>query len=45
MTNVFAIPKKILYSCMPIAGAVMIVYSIRNIMVEMIGVIKPQHEG
>jgi TRAP-type C4-dicarboxylate transport system permease small subunit len=45
VTNVFAIPKKILYSCMPIAGAVMVVYSIRNIMVEMIGVIKPQHEG
>jgi len=45
VTNVFAIPKKILYSCMPIAGAIMIVYSIRNIMVEMIGVIKPQQEG
>jgi TRAP-type C4-dicarboxylate transport system permease small subunit len=45
VTNVFAIPKKILYSCMPIAGAVMIVYSIRNIMVEMIGVIRPHHEG
>jgi TRAP-type C4-dicarboxylate transport system permease small subunit len=45
VTNVFAIPKKILYSCMPVSGAVMVVYSIRNIMVEMIGVIKPQHEG
>jgi TRAP-type transport system small permease protein len=45
VTNVFAIPKKILYSCMPIAGAVMVVYSIRNIVVEMIGVIKPQEEG
>lgn len=45
VTNVFAIPKKILYSCMPISGAVMVLYSIRNIMVEMIGVIKPQHEG
>jgi hypothetical protein len=30
---------------MPIAGAIMVIYSIRNIMVEMIGVIKPQHEG
>jgi hypothetical protein len=42
---VFAMPKKILYSCMPIAGAVMVVYSIRNIKVEMIGVIKPQQQG
>ena len=45
VTNVFAIPKKILYSCMPIAGAVMVVYSIRNIVVELIGVIKPQQQG
>jgi TRAP-type C4-dicarboxylate transport system permease small subunit len=45
VTNVFAIPKKILYSCMPIAGAVMVVYSIRNILLEMIGMIKPQKEG
>jgi len=44
VTNVFAIPKKILYSCMPVAGAVMVVYSIRNIVVEMIGAIKPQEE-
>jgi TRAP-type C4-dicarboxylate transport system permease small subunit len=45
VTNVFAMPKKILYSCMPVAGAVMVVYSIRNILVEMIGVIKPQQQG
>jgi TRAP-type C4-dicarboxylate transport system permease small subunit len=45
VTNVFAIPKKILYSCMPVAGAVMVVYSIRNIVVELIGVIKPQQQG
>ena len=31
VTNVFAIPKKILYSCLPISGAVMIIYSIRDI--------------
>lgn len=43
VTNVFAIPKKILYSCMPISGAVMVVYSIRNIVVELIGVFKPGH--
>ena len=45
VTNVFAIPKKILYSCMPIAGAVMIVYSLRNIAVEMAGAVKPAKKG
>ena len=45
VTNVFAIPKRILYSCMPIAGAIMVVYSLRNIVVEMIGVIKPQQQA
>ena len=39
VTNVFAIPKSILYSCMPVAGAIMIIYSIRNITVEMIPLI------
>lgn len=42
VTNVFAIPKKILYSCLPASGAIMIVYSIRNIVIEMIGVVKPE---
>jgi len=40
VTNVFAIPKRVLYSCMPIAGAVMIVYSIRNIVVEIIPLVR-----
>jgi TRAP-type transport system small permease protein len=39
VTNVFAIPKKILYSCMPISGLVMVVYSLRNIVVEIAGII------
>jgi TRAP-type C4-dicarboxylate transport system permease small subunit len=43
VTNVFQIPKKILYSCMPVSGAVMVVYSIRNIIVELIGAVKPGH--
>lgn len=38
VTNVFAIPKKILYSCMPISGLVMAVYSMRNIAVEITGI-------
>ena len=40
VTNVFAIPKRVLYSCMPIAGAVMIVYSIRNIIVEILPLVR-----
>jgi TRAP-type C4-dicarboxylate transport system permease small subunit len=46
VTNVFAIPKRILYSCLPISGAVMILYSIRNITIEIIGLVKSgQEEG
>lgn len=37
VTNVFAIPKKILYSCMPISGLIMAVYSLRNIALEIAG--------
>jgi TRAP-type transport system small permease protein len=44
VTNVFAIPKKILYSCMPVAGAIMVIYSIRNIAVEIIQIGKPTAE-
>lgn len=40
VTNVFAFPKRILYSCMPIAGAVMVVYSIRNIIHEIVPLIR-----
>ena len=41
VTNVFAIPKRILYSCMPVAGAIMVVYSLRNIAVETIRTVNP----
>jgi TRAP-type C4-dicarboxylate transport system permease small subunit len=41
VTNVFAIPKRILYSCMPVAGAVMVIYSLRNIAVELARIVKP----
>lgn len=30
VTNVFAIPKKVLYACMPIAGAIMVVYAVAH---------------
>jgi TRAP-type C4-dicarboxylate transport system permease small subunit len=41
VTNVFAIPKKVLYSCLPISGFIMVIYSIRNITVEVMGIKKP----
>lgn len=41
VTNVFAIPKRVLYSCMPVAGAIMVIYSLRNIAVELIRIGKP----
>ena len=46
VTNVFAIPKRVLYSCLPISGVIMILYSIRDLTVEIIGMMKsPQQEG
>jgi TRAP-type transport system small permease protein len=45
VTNVFAMPKKVLYSCMPVAGAIMIVYSLRNIAVEAAGIVRPKKKG
>lgn len=45
VTNVFAIPKKILYSCLPAAGIVMILYSIRNVAVECLGIMSSGREN
>lgn len=39
-TNVFAIPKKVLYSCLPVSGVIMTLYSIRNIAVEVAAITK-----
>ncbi len=44
VTNVFAIPKRILYSCLPASGFVMLIYSIRNVITEIIGIMKPNLE-
>ena len=44
VTNVFAISKRVLYSCLPASGAIMIIYSIRNIVLEMIGASKSLQE-
>jgi TRAP-type C4-dicarboxylate transport system permease small subunit len=40
VTNVFAIPKRVLYSCLPISGFIMVIYSFRNITVEVLRFIK-----
>jgi TRAP-type transport system small permease protein len=40
VTNVLAIPKRVFYSCMPISGAIMIIYSIRNVVIEIINIRK-----
>ena len=42
VTNVFAIPKRVLYSCMPVAGVLMVIYSLRNIAVEIIRIGNPK---
>jgi TRAP-type transport system small permease protein len=44
VTNVFAIPKRVLYSCLPVSGLIMMIYSIRNVATEIIGVMKSVHE-
>jgi len=38
VTNVFAISKRILYSCMPVSGVIMVIYSLRHIADEIIGI-------
>jgi len=45
VTNVFAIPKRVLYSCLPVSGIIMIVYSLRNMAVEIIGILKPERRA
>jgi TRAP-type transport system small permease protein len=46
VTNAFSIPKSVLYSCLPVSGGLMIIYSIRNIVVEIMGMRAPrQAEG
>jgi TRAP-type transport system small permease protein len=42
VSNIFRIPKKIFYSCMPISSAIMALYSIRHIVEEFINVIHPK---
>jgi len=44
VTNVFAIPKRVLYSCLPVSGAIMIIYSVRDIVVKITDALKSQQE-
>jgi len=44
VTNAFGIPKKILYSCMSVSGAIMVAYSIRNCVGEIMRIAKPKAE-
>ena len=45
VTNVFAIPKRVLYSCLPVSGAIMVLYSIRNMAVEIIGFLESERRA
>jgi TRAP-type transport system small permease protein len=42
ISNALALPKKIWHVCMPISGLIMVFYSIKNVIIELIGVIKPE---
>jgi TRAP-type transport system small permease protein len=42
VTNAFQIPKWILYSCMPISGGIMCLYSLRNIAMEIAVIFNPK---
>lgn len=44
VTNAFGIPKRVLYSCLPISGAIMIVSSIRHILIELLCIIESREE-
>ena len=40
VTNVFAIPKRVLYSCMPISALIMVVYSLCSIVMQVFELVK-----
>jgi len=40
-TTAFAMPKAWLYACMPISGAVMVIYSLKNMYLELAAVLHP----
>lgn len=44
-TTAFALPKQWLYACMPISGAIMLVYSLKNMYLEMLAILRPEVAG
>ncbi len=44
VTNAFQIPKKVLYSCMPISGLIMVIYSIIHVILEITNFFKSDNE-
>ena len=45
LTTAFSMPKKWLYVCMPITGAIMMVYSVKNMVLELAIVLKPEMDN
>ena len=40
-TTVFSLSKKWLYACMPITGAIMVIYSVKNMVVSLVQIARP----
>ena len=43
VTESLQFPKKVIYSCMPISSAVMVLYSIKFIILGIIDIVKPEN--
>ncbi|MDP5241337.1 TRAP transporter small permease subunit [Uliginosibacterium sp. 31-16] len=43
VTNALQLPKTLLYSCMPIAAAIMLLYSVKNVVIEVGCIIDPEN--
>lgn len=41
-TTAFAMSKKWLYVCMPISGGIMLLYSLKNLYLELTGIVRPE---
>ena len=41
-TTAFAMSKKWLYACMPISGGIMVLYSLKNMYIELYKIIRPE---
>jgi TRAP-type C4-dicarboxylate transport system permease small subunit len=42
-TTAFAMSKKWLYACMPISGLIMVIYSLKNMYLELDAILHPEH--